>query len=171
MNRRYTADEFIERCRRIQAMLDRPALTTDVIVGFPGETDADFEATCRVAEAVGFAKVHAFRFSPRQGTPAADMPDQVPGRIASHRARTLEALGDRLRNRYFQRLLGRPLQVMIEGEMPDRPGWIGGTSNRHAFVALPGGRASIGQLVDAVPRRIENDWLWALQKGISPIIE
>jgi hypothetical protein len=63
--------------------------------------------------------------------------------------------------RYFQRLLGVPLQVMIEGEPPDRPGWIGGTSNRHAFVALPGGRQQTGQLIDAVPERIENDWLWA----------
>jgi len=160
MNRRYTAEEFIERCRALQTMLDRPALTTDVIVGFPGETDADFQQTCRVVEAVGFAKVHAFRFSPRQGTPAADMRGQVPGRIASHRAKKLEALSDRLRHRYFQELLGQPLQVMIEGEMPDRPGWIGGTSNRHASVALPGCRKSIGQLVEAVPTKIENDWLW-----------
>ncbi len=76
MNRRGTVEEFVERCRTIRAALDRPALTTDVIVGFPGETEADFAATCGAVEEVGFGKVHVFRFSPRQGTPAAEMSDR-----------------------------------------------------------------------------------------------
>ncbi|MBN2216088.1 MAG: MiaB/RimO family radical SAM methylthiotransferase, partial [Pirellulales bacterium] len=71
MRRRQTADEFLDRCRTIQRRLDRPGLTTDVIVGFPGETEADFEATCHVARKVGFSKIHAFPFSPRPGTAAA----------------------------------------------------------------------------------------------------
>src|SRR5262249_2814137 len=62
---------FLERCRRLREALDQPAFSTDVIVGFPGETDADFEATCRVVREVGFSKVHVFSYSPRQGTPAA----------------------------------------------------------------------------------------------------
>src|SRR5205807_2091896 len=71
MKRRYSSGGFLERCRRLKDALDTPAFTTDIIVGFPGETDADFEATCHVARAVGFAKIHIFTYSARAGTPAA----------------------------------------------------------------------------------------------------
>ena len=160
MNRRGTVGQFIEHCRAIRAALDRPALTTDVIVGFPGETEADFAATCRAVEEVGFAKVHVFRFSPRQGTPAADMAGQVPGRIAMRRATELGKLGKALRARCFRELLGRPLQVLVEGAMPGRPGWMSGTSECHAPVALPGGRELLGQFACAVGQRVENGWIW-----------
>ena len=159
MNRRGTVAEFIERCRAIRAALDRPALTTDVIVGFPGETEADFAATCRAVEEVGFAKVHVFRFSPRQGTPAADMAHQVPGHVAMRRATKLGKLGKMLRSRYFQELLGRPLQVLVEGAVPGRPGWMGGTSDYHAPVALPGGPELLGQFAHVVGQRVENGWV------------
>ena len=159
MNRRGTVAEFIDRCRAIRAALDRPALTTDVIVGFPGETEADFAATCRAVEEAEFAKVHVFRFSPRQGTPAADMADQVPGHVAMRRAMRLGELGKVLRSRYFQSLLGRSLQVLVEGALPGRPGWVGGTSDYHAPVALPGGRELIGQFAYVVGQRVENGWL------------
>ncbi len=159
MNRRGTAEEFVARCRAIRAALDRPALTTDVIVGFPGETEEDFAATCRVVEEVGFAKVHVFRFSPRQGTPAAEMTDQIPGRIALRRATKLGRLGRTLRLRHFQELLGRPLQVLVEGALPGRPGWMGGTCEYHAPVALPGGPELLGQLVRGVARQIEDGWV------------
>ena len=161
MNRRETASQFVERCLEIQAMLDRPALTTDVIVGFPGETEADFAATCRAVEEVEFAKVHVFRFSPRQGTPAADMDDQVPGRIATRRAKELGKLGKSLQLRHLHKLIGYPLQVMVEMPIPGRPGWMGGTSDHHAPVALPGGRELLGRFVSIVADRVENGWIWA----------
>jgi threonylcarbamoyladenosine tRNA methylthiotransferase MtaB len=161
MNRRGTVEQFIERCREIRAALDRPALTTDVIVGFPGETEADFAATCRAVEEIGFAKVHVFRFSPRQGTPAADMADRVTERIAMRRARALGKLGKTLRMRYFREFLGCPLQVLVEGAMPGRPGWMGGTSARHVPVALPGGQELIGQFVSVVGTRVEGGWISA----------
>ncbi len=159
MSRRGTVAEFIERCRAIRAALERPALTTDVIVGFPGETEADFAATCRAVEEVGFAKVHVFRFSPRQGTPAADMAQQVPGHVAMHRAMRLGKLGKVLRSRYFQSLLGRSLQVLVEGAIPGRPGWVGGTSDYHAPVALPGGQELLGRFAYVVGQRVENGWI------------
>jgi threonylcarbamoyladenosine tRNA methylthiotransferase MtaB len=161
MNRRGTVREFVERCREIQAALDRPALTTDVIVGFPGETEADFAATCRVVEEVGFAKVHVFRFSPRQGTPAADMADQVCQRIAMQRAEQLGRLSDELQSRYLRRLIGSPLRVLVEMPVAEHPGWMAGTSDRHATVALPGGRELIGQFVTVTVHRLEDGWLWA----------
>ena len=81
------AASFVERCRRIAAALDMPAFSTDVIVGFPGETDADFEATCAVAREVGFSKIHVFSWSPRRGTPAA----LLDGRVAAANSRAIDA--------------------------------------------------------------------------------
>ena len=111
-----------------------------MIVGFPGETEADFAATCGVVEEVGFAKVHVFRFSPREGTPAAVMPRQVTERIAQSRAMKLGNLSEMLRDRCFRQLLGRQLRVLVEMPIAGHPGWMGGTSDDHSPIALPGGR-------------------------------
>ncbi|MBN1910600.1 MAG: tRNA (N(6)-L-threonylcarbamoyladenosine(37)-C(2))-methylthiotransferase MtaB [Pirellulales bacterium] len=147
MQRRQTADEFVEQCRQAQRMLDQPALTTDAIVGFPGETEADFEATCRVVEAVGFSKVHVFPFSPRQGTPAAEMPDQVPVPIRHARAARLAEVAAPCRTAYARSLVGRRLQVLVESPVAARPGRVVGTSDRYLPVELPGNSDLLGQLV------------------------
>jgi len=156
MRRRWSSGQFIERCLQVREALDNPALTTDVIVGFPGETDGDFAATCRAVEDVGFSKLHVFRFSPRRGTPAADMPDQVPETIKRHRAEALSELGERLRQRYFESLRDRPLQVLVEARLEDRPGWLLGTSGRYAPVELPGGDGLIGWLVRVTAEEVVN---------------
>ena len=161
MNRRSTARRFVEQCRAIQQTLDQPALTTDVIVGFPGETEADFADTCRIVDEVGFAKVHVFRFSPRQGTPAANMPRQVTNRIVQHRATELGRLGKVLQERYFGELVGRRLQVLVESPLLERPGWMMGTSDRQATVIVPGDRGLIGQFVSVVARRVAEGHIWA----------
>src|SRR5436190_1229923 len=81
--RRYSAAGFLERCRRLKEGLDQPAFTTDVIVGFPGETDEDFAATCEVLETVGFCKLHVFSYSPRAGTLAAEFTDRVAPQVVA----------------------------------------------------------------------------------------
>ena len=91
MKRRYSSAGFLERCRRLKEALDAPAFTTDVIVGFPGETEADFEATCEVVREVGFAKIHVFSYSPRAGTPAALLRDAVPPAVMQERRQRLAA--------------------------------------------------------------------------------
>ncbi len=150
MNRRVPAGQFVERCKKVCRRLDRPALTTDVMVGFPGETDADFAATCRVVEEVGFSKVHVFRFSRRGGTPAADMPGQVPEEVKRRRAAELSELADKLRKQYFESLLGRRLQVLVESQLDKCPEMLSGTSARYAPVELPGSVELIGRLVTVV---------------------
>src|SRR5262249_49170621 len=111
---------------------------TDVIIGFPGETDADFEETCRVLRAVGFCKVHVFSFSPRHGTPAALLSNAVPPAIVAQRRRRLRELGRELGAAYRRGLLGRRLDVLVEGSDPSRPGWVRGTSCRAVPVVLEG---------------------------------
>jgi threonylcarbamoyladenosine tRNA methylthiotransferase MtaB len=138
MKRRYRVAGFLERCRRLRAALDWPAFTTDVIVGFPGETAADFEATCQVARQVGFSKMHIFSFSPRRGTPAADLADFVPPLLVAERRQRLLELDRELKEAYFRSLIGRRLDVLIEGGYPRREGYVLGTSCRYAPVAVAG---------------------------------
>ena len=92
---------FIDRCRLVRETLDNPAITTDIIVGFPGETDADFEATCRVSRECGFSKIHIFPFSARKGTPAAEMADKVAPEVKAERCARLAALERRAAGEVF----------------------------------------------------------------------
>jgi threonylcarbamoyladenosine tRNA methylthiotransferase MtaB len=130
MRRRWGVRQFVDCCRRVMEALDFPALTTDVIVGFPGETDADFERTCDTVSEVGFSKVHVFPFSPRRGTPAAEMPSQVPSAVRAERCRELAALAQDVRRRYFQGLLGRRLRVLVESRAEAHPHRCVGTPTR-----------------------------------------
>ena len=149
MRRRWGSQRFIDRCQLVCEVLDRPALTTDIIVGFPGETDADFAATRRVSERVGFSKIHIFPFSPRKTTAAAMMNEQISPQLKAERCRELAALQVRLRDKYFANLHGRELEVLVEGPA-DRLGFVGGTSCRYAPVDLRGSASLVGRFVRVV---------------------
>ena len=156
MRRRWGTRQFIDCCRTIRERLDVPAFTTDVIVGFPGETEEDFRETCRVAREVGFSKVHIFPFSPRRGTPAAEMSDQVPGTVKADRVERLAEIESTLRREYFQRLVGRSLRVLVESALKnDSSRWMG-TSCRYAPVELPASDDASGRLIDVVPSELVN---------------
>jgi len=114
--------------------LDRPALTTDVIVGFPGETEADFEQTLLACEAAGFSKIHAFPFSPRRGTPAASDPDPVPAEVRTARMERLAVLETELRERYLRSLQGSTTRVLIEDVTSLDASWRQGTGDRYETV-------------------------------------
>ncbi len=148
MRRRYRSGSFLERCARLRRALDRPAFSTDVIVGFPGETDADFEATCRVVRAAGFSKIHVFSWSPRRGTAAAEYGDRVPPAVTDARRERLRELERELAAVYYRSLVGRRLDVLVEGADPQRPGHALGTSCRYAPVSFAGhAPALLGRLV------------------------
>jgi threonylcarbamoyladenosine tRNA methylthiotransferase MtaB len=138
MKRRYRVAGFLERCRRLRAALDWPAFTTDIILGFPGEAEADFEATCQVAREVGFSKMHVFSFSPRRGTPAADLSGRVPPPVIADRRQRLLELDRQLAERYYRSLIGRRLDLLVEGAYPERDGYVIGTSCRYAPVVVKG---------------------------------
>ncbi|MCC6125092.1 MAG: tRNA (N(6)-L-threonylcarbamoyladenosine(37)-C(2))-methylthiotransferase MtaB [Pirellulales bacterium] len=147
MNRRGSAGRFIECCRQVRQRLVRAALTTDAIVGFPGETEEDFAATCRAVEEAGMSKVHVFRFSPRQGTPAATLKNRVPQRVHQHWAAQLNRLSDRLRAEYLRSLVGGRVQVLIEGVV-ENSNRIQGTADRYITVELEGDAGAEGRLID-----------------------
>jgi threonylcarbamoyladenosine tRNA methylthiotransferase MtaB len=114
MRRRWGTKMFLDRCRLFRESLDRPAITTDVIVGFPGETEEEFAQTLDTCRRAGFSKIHAFPFSPRRGTPAAEMSDQVPKSVRGERVARLRELEGKLRHQYFQELVGQRLQLLVE---------------------------------------------------------
>jgi threonylcarbamoyladenosine tRNA methylthiotransferase MtaB len=147
MRRRWGSRRFIDRSNLLKERLDRPAITTDIIVGFPGETDAEFAETIATCRAVGFSKIHIFPFSPRRGTPAATMPNQVPARVQQARSQELAALEAELRDEYFDSLRGMQLKVLVESKCES--GWLG-TSCRYAAVELAADESRVGELVHVV---------------------
>ncbi len=132
MCRQYRVGEFRETVELLKARLDRPAITTDIIVGFPGETDADFEKTAELARQVGFAKIHVFAYSARKGTAAAEMPGAVDSGIIKERSQILHALGVELGLKYRSRLIGQTAQVLLESGYP-KPS---GRTERYFTVAI-----------------------------------
>ena len=116
MRRRWGTRMFLDRCRLLRESLDNPAITTDVIVGFPGETDGEFEQTLETCRQAGFSKIHAFPFSARRGTPAADMNDQLPKSVKEERVKRLTNLESELRESYFESLVGNRVQLLVETE-------------------------------------------------------
>ena len=156
MRRRWGAQRFIDRCALVSEQLDRPALTTDIIVGFPGENDADFEATCRVAETVGFSKIHIFPFSPRRGTPAAEFTDAVPDTVRRERCQHLARVEVELRERYFHGLLNKPCRVLIESIDEEQPRQGLGTSCRYAPVQVNDLVFPPGQFVEVLAERVDS---------------
>jgi threonylcarbamoyladenosine tRNA methylthiotransferase MtaB len=188
MRRRWGSRRFIDRCRLVQERLELPAITTDIIVGFPGETDREFQETLNSARAVGFSKIHIFPFSPRRGTPAAEMPDHVPSHVVQQRSRELAAVEAELRDAYYLSLLGKWLRVLVEtraeqsqtlagelrlagaGSRRSSPGietvlspkqmWLG-TSCRYATVELAASSNDEGRFVEVSAARIAGERLIA----------
>jgi threonylcarbamoyladenosine tRNA methylthiotransferase MtaB len=150
MRRRWGTRLFLDRCRLVRESLDNPAITTDVIVGFPGESAADFQATLDTCRAAGFSKIHSFPFSPRKGTPAAEMPNRIPGDVQAERSHRLAELEAELRQEYFQSLIGRTERVLIEGRREDLPERIVGTSGRYAPVEVPSAEVEAESLCNVV---------------------
>jgi threonylcarbamoyladenosine tRNA methylthiotransferase MtaB len=135
MCRQYNADEFRETIALIKSQLDRPALTTDIIVGFPGESDDDFEQTVGLAKDVGFAKMHVFSFSPRKGTAAANLAEKVDTKVIKSRSEMLHKLGTELGKQYRRQFIGQTAEILLE----NNNGQLYGRSERYfkVFIEKP----------------------------------
>ena len=131
MARRYTAVQFAALTTAARAAISGLAVTTDLIVGFPGETDAEFAESLTFVQEMGFARVHVFPYSPRSGTPAARMPDQVPSAVKAERARAMRAVAATSNRAFRQRFVGRTMNVLWESSQVGEAGpvWSGLTDN------------------------------------------
>jgi len=147
MNRKHTSDDYAELAVRIRAARPDIALSTDIIVGFPGEADADFEETLALVRSIGFARAFSFKYSARPGTPAASLPDQVPDRVARERLQGLQCLIEAQARAFDEATVGRRLEVLFE-RAGRKPGQIGGRSPYLQAVHGAGPEALIGQIVE-----------------------
>jgi threonylcarbamoyladenosine tRNA methylthiotransferase MtaB len=163
MRRRYSIARFLEKIARMKERLDRPAFTTDMIVGFPGETEADFELSAEACRRVGFVKVHVFPFSARAGTKAATFADALPPAVIRERVSRLSELERELAEEYYRTLENERLEVLVEQGVPARPGYVRGTDRRYVPVELPGDANDLGQFVTAVGQSESRDCLFAIR--------
>lgn len=146
MNRRHTAQTYVELVEKLRAARPDIALSSDFIVGFPGETDTDFEATLDLIRHVGFASTFSFKYSPRPGTPAADLPDQVPDEVMKARLAQLQALVEAQRQAFNAAAVGRTFDVLLE--RPGRhPGQLTGKSPYLQQVQLEAPADLVGAIV------------------------
>lgn len=116
MHRPYRIEEYVASVTRVKEAVPGLALATDIIVGFPGETEEAFQRTLRVVRALEFSKLHVFRYSPRSNTPAAAMAGEPRGDVKRHRSKRLIQLGNEIRTRFLEAHLGRALEVLVEDE-------------------------------------------------------
>jgi tRNA-2-methylthio-N6-dimethylallyladenosine synthase len=147
MRRTYTRERYLDRVALIREHVPDCALTTDIIVGFPGETDADFEQTLSLAEEVAYDGAFTFIYSPRRETEAATLPDQVPHEIKVERMERLVEVVQRRALERAQRFVGRTLEVLVEGPSRTDPTRLRGRS-RHNKVVNFSGLGAPGELVE-----------------------
>ncbi len=141
MRRTYNRERYMDRVALIREHVPDCSLTTDIIVGFPGETDADFEETLEVAEEVGYDSAFTFIFSPRRGTLAADLPDQLPHDVKRERMERLVEVVQRRATERAQRFVGRTEEVLVEGPSRTDPSKLRGRTRHNKTVNFHGAAA------------------------------
>ena len=148
MKRGHTALEYKARIRRLREAKPDIAISSDFIVGFPGETDRDFEATMKLVEEIGFDQSFSFIYSRRPGTPAANLPGEVPAEVAHERLQRLQAAINENARRYSEAMVGSLQRVLVEGPSARNPDELTGKTENMRNVNFPGGKRLIGQFVD-----------------------
>ncbi len=137
MNRRYSTEEYLKSCEILRRYFDHPAITTDVIVGFPGESEEEFQQTVQFVQKVQFAQMHVFKYSRRKGTKAAEMPGQVAEEIKARRSEELIALEKTMRNAYEQLFTGQQTEVLFEERVIlDGQAFMVGHNSRYVKFAM-----------------------------------
>lgn len=146
MNRKYNVDDFLKKVERIREVRPDIAITTDVIVGFPGETDEEFEETFNFIKKINFSELHVFPFSARENTPAWYMKDKVSPAVKQERVRRLIALSDELNKAYYDRFVGQELEVILE-ERNKATGLLSGFTSNYLKLSADYPDEYIGRVV------------------------
>jgi tRNA-2-methylthio-N6-dimethylallyladenosine synthase len=168
MRRTYTRERYMDRVAMIREALPDCSITTDIIVGFPGETDDDFAQTLEVAEEVGYDGAFTFIYSPRRGTLAADMEDQVPHPVKKERMAALVEVVQRRAQERSQRFVGRSMEVLVEGPSRNDPSRLRGRIRHNKAVNFEGA-AQPGQMVEVEIGSASSQTLTGTQRLLSGI--
>ncbi len=160
MHRRYTTDEYREIVKGLRSAIPNVAITTDIMVGFPGETDEEFAQTLKFVEDIAFSKIHVFPYSPRKGTPAASYENQVPSETKEKRSRELIDLGNKLEQSFMEGFVGKQVEVLFEEEHPAWEGYYEGYTDEYVRVAVPDeGQQLEGMLFPVLIKEVEKHGL------------
>jgi tRNA-2-methylthio-N6-dimethylallyladenosine synthase len=153
MHRAYTAEKYVDLVHRVRHAREGIAITTDIIVGFPGETDDDYRRTRNLVEELKFDIAFVFRYSPRRDTPAAEMPDQIDERIKEERNQDLLQIVNESARRSGERLVGHAVQVLCEGPSKTNPTRLMGRTRTNKIVVFEGNEKLIGEIVNVHVQR------------------
>ena len=159
MGRKYTREQYLQLVEKIKAAIPNVALTTDIIVGFPNETEEQFEETLSLYREVGFDSAYTFIYSPREGTPAAKMTDNVPMEVKKERLHRLNELVNAFALEKNKKLEGKMVEVLVEGESKKNPDVLTGHTRSNKVVHFRGSKSLIGKLVHV---RIVTAKTWTL---------
>lgn len=159
MNRHYNTSEFARLVFTVRDRIPGAAVTTDIMVGFPGETDELFENSYHFAEAMRFSGVHIFKYSPRRGTPAAGYPDQVPPEKKEGRSRRLLEMGDTMFRAFAEQFIGATVDVLVEQCHDKKRGLYEGLTDNYLRVLLPGSADMRGKFFPVRLDKIEGEYL------------
>lgn len=160
MGRKYTREDYVTLINKIKKAIPHAVLTTDIIVGFPGETEEQFQDTLSLVKEVEYDSAYTFVYSPRHGTPAAEMEDNVPEKEKKDRLYRLNALQNEISRQKNEQLMGVVVEVLVEGESKNNPEILAGRTRGNKLVNFKGTKESIGQLVHV---KITEPQTWTLK--------
>ena len=155
MNRHYTTEEYRQIVENLRAAFPNCAITTDIMVGFAGETEEEFQASLAFAREISFAKVHVFAYSRRPGTRAYDAPDQVSNKVKEERSRRMIGLTKQTQKEFLQAQVGRVEEVLFE-QAKEQGVWEGYTPN-YTHVLVPSGKELSGQLLPVELQQVQGE--------------
>ncbi|HAG07967.1 MAG TPA: tRNA (N(6)-L-threonylcarbamoyladenosine(37)-C(2))-methylthiotransferase MtaB [Desulfotomaculum sp.] len=159
MGRRYNVREYRDLANLIRERIKGVALTTDLIVGFPGETEQQFKNTCLFVREIAFSRLHVFKYSPRPGTLAATFPNQVKEPVKKERSELLISLGKELAHSFALQHVGHEVNVLVEEEAGFYPGYLKGLTDNYLTAIFPGSLELRGQIVKVKVKGVENNLL------------
>ncbi len=155
MNRHYTAEEYYSLCQKLRTEFKDCTLTTDIMVGFPNESQEDFEETCLFAQRVGFEKIHIFPYSRRSGTVADKMEGQIEKSVKAQRVARLSQIADKIRNDYLNSQIGKSVSVLVESKLCDGA-CVGYTANYTPVKVLK--NVGLGEIVEGVVLSVDGEY-------------
>lgn len=155
MNRKYTVAEYRKSVALLKNQIPDVAITTDIMVGFPGETEEDFITSLNFAQEIGFSKIHVFMYSPRKGTPAAEYENQISPEEKEKRSQLMLTLSDKLERQYFNNYIGKEMEVLYEQELHGKEGYIEGLTKNYIRVMSKGDIGLKGRMRTTKLEKIE----------------
>ncbi|HEY8362650.1 MAG TPA: tRNA (N(6)-L-threonylcarbamoyladenosine(37)-C(2))-methylthiotransferase MtaB [Tissierellaceae bacterium] len=159
MNRKYTPQQYKEIVNIIRDFMPNAGITTDIIVGFPGETEEEFNETYNFVREIGFSRIHVFKYSPRRGTPAAKFENQVDGNVKNIRSDKLISLGEELMKEFHLKFIGSTLSVLFEEKSKKDKDYMEGYTTNYIRVKAKKDLQLIGEIVDVRIKEAKDDYL------------